>query len=82
MADDLQCTHEAKRNELTVAIFTSYTLQDQTLDKVTSAKYIGVEITENFHWEKHIQATAAKTNKVSAFAYRNLKGCIETSRDA
>ena len=49
-------------------------LHDQTLDKVTRAKYLGIEITENLHWEKHIQATAVKANKVSAFAYRNLKG--------
>ena len=52
---------------------TSYTLHNRTLERVASAKYLRV-LTENLHWRKHIQSTATKTNKVSAFAHRNLKG--------
>ena len=68
--------NEAKCHQLTVTkkrtkISTSYKLHNQTLDKVTSAKYLGIEITENLHWGKHIQETTAKANKVR-----------ETSRDA
>ena len=44
-------------------------------ERVASAKCLGVELTENRHWGKHIQLTAAKANKESAFAYRNPKGC-------
>ena len=57
-------------------IITSYTLHNQTLVRVTSTKYLGVELTEALHRRKHIQSTAVKANnlnKVSAFAYRNLK---------
>ena len=67
--------NEAKCHQLTVTkkinkISTSYKLH-----KVTSVKYIGVEITEHLHWGKHIEATTAKANKVNTFAYRNFKGC-------
>ena len=54
---------------------TSYTLHNQTVERIASAKHLGVELTENFHWGKHIQSSAAKANKVSVFAYRNLKEC-------
>ena len=66
-----QLTVTKKRNRIP----TSYTLHNQTLEGVTSAKYLGVELTENLHCGKHIQSTVATANKVSTFAYRNLKGC-------
>ena len=43
-------------------------LHNQTLERVASAKYLGVELTETLHWGEHIQSTAAKVNKVSAIA--------------
>ena len=52
-----------------------YTIHIQTLEWVASAKYLGVELTETLHWGKHMQSTTVKTNKVSAFPYRNLKRC-------
>ena len=45
-----QLTITKKRNKIS----TSYKLHDQTLDKVISVKYLGVEITKNLHWGKHI----------------------------
>ena len=68
----VKCHHPTvtkKRNRIT----TSYTLHDQILEKVTSAKYLRVEMTENLHCGKHIQAIATNANKVSAFVCRNLK---------
>ena len=59
----------------------SYTLHNQTLQSVSRAKYPGAEfVTENLHWRKPLQSTTAKANKVSAFAYINLKGCPPLSR--
>ena len=55
---------------------TTYTLKKSSPCEVTSTKYLGVELTEALHRRKHIQSTAVKANnlnKVSAFAYRNLK---------
>ena len=46
--------------------------------RVTSAKYLSVQLTENLHWGKHSQATKVKANshckesKSTAFIYRNL----------
>ena len=66
-----QLTVTKKRNRIP----TSYTIHNQTLERVTSAKYLGVELTENLHWGKQMQSTAAKANQKGAFAHKNLKGC-------
>ena len=60
-----------KRNR----ILTSYTFNYQTIERFARAKCLRLELTENLNWGKHIQSTAAKANKVSSFAYRDLKGC-------
>lgn len=52
-----------------------YHLHEQTLEKVESAKYLGIEISNNLKWNKHISQIASKANKTSAFINRNLKGC-------
>ena len=31
-----------------------------TLERVARTKYLGAELTENLHWGKYIQSTAAK----------------------
>ena len=60
-----------KRNRIP----TSYTLNGQTLARVPEAKYLGVNITENLHWDTHVQSIAAKANRDCVFIHRNLKGC-------
>ena len=52
-----------------------YTLHGHPLEHVNSAKYLGVELTNNLNWSKHIHTITAKANKTSAFIWRNLKGC-------
>ena len=52
-----------------------YTLHGQKLEKVKTAKYLGVELADNLNWKDHVHATAKKANRTSAFVYRNLKGC-------
>ena len=52
-----------------------YTLHNQTLERVTEAKYLGVNLIEILYWGKQVTATVAKANTVSAFIYRNLTGC-------
>ena len=54
---------------------TSYTLNGQSLARVSEAKYLGLNITENLHWGTHVQSIVAKSNRVCAFIHRNLKGC-------
>ena len=53
----------------------NYTIHNQTLENVTSAKYLGVEISNDLSWGTHINQVCNKANKTSAFLYRNLRGC-------
>ena len=53
----------------------NYHLHGHRLEEVDSAKYLGVELTKKLSWGKHVNNTAAKVNKTSAFICRNLKGC-------
>ncbi len=69
-----------KCNSLTVTlrkkpIVQHYVLNNKSLERVSSAKYLGVTLTSNLNWAKHVKAITAKANKTSAFVYRNLKGC-------
>ena len=50
-------------------------LHQQPLERVASAKYLGIQLTGGLHWGKHAQSTAAKANRTSVFTSRNLKGC-------
>ena len=59
-------------------IKSSYFLHQQPLEKVNSAKYLGVEITSDLHWGKHINSISSKANQTSAFIYRNLRGCPDS----
>lgn len=53
----------------------SYTLHGQKLEQVPKAKYLGVEINQKLAWKDHVQSIAKRGNRISAFMYRNLKGC-------
>ena len=53
----------------------NYELNGHTLERVDSAKYLGVTLTSNLNWGKHIKSIAAKANKTSAFIHRNIKQC-------
>ena len=64
-----------KRKPLT----TAYSLHNQELASVESAKYLGVEISNNLNWTKHVQSIAAKANRTSAFVYRNIRGCSHST---
>merc|ERR1711867_13262 len=62
-----------KRNR----IIHPYTLHQQHLERVQSAKYLGVEICHNLSWRKHAEAVVSRANRASAFVTRNLQGCPE-----
>ena len=50
-----------------------YTLHGHTLSTVSSAKYLGVTIQSNASWDKHIDTTCAKANRVLGMLRRNLR---------
>ena len=49
-----------------------YTLHQQTLENVQSAKYLGITITENMDWGQHISDISSKATKTLGFLRRNL----------
>ena len=55
----------------------TYTLHEQPLERVKTAKYLGVELSSDLNWGPHIQAVTAKGHRTSAFLTRNLKGCSQ-----
>ena len=51
-----------------------YTLHGQTLDVVDGSKYLGVTVTNNLSWSKHVSDTAGKAHRSLGFLRRNFKG--------
>ena len=51
----------------------NYSMHDQILNRVKSTKYLGVTITSDLNWNKHINQTAGKANQMLGFVKRNIK---------
>ena len=51
----------------------TYKLHSHTLQKVQSAKYLGITIQSNLKWDKHINNITNKANQTLGFLKRNLK---------
>jgi hypothetical protein len=70
--------HPAKCNVLRITkkktkIIHRYTLHSHILEEVSSAKYLGVTISDDMSWNHHIDSTIAKANSKLGFLKRNLK---------
>ena len=50
----------------------NYTLHQQTLEQVQSAKYLGLTITDDLDWGQHISEITCKATKTLGFLWRNL----------
>jgi len=61
---------------------TTYKLHGQTLDTVDASKYLGVTISNNLTWDRHIDNTIGKGNKTLGFIRRNLKDCTKPVKSA
>ena len=53
----------------------TYTLHGQTLDVVDGSKYLGVTVTDNLSWSKHVSDKAGKAHRFLGFLRRNFKHC-------
>ena len=49
-----------------------YRFKDEVLKHVDSAKYLGVEISSEMKWDKHINDTVNKGNRALGFLKRNI----------
>ena len=53
-------------------ILFDYTLHQQKLEQVQSAKYVGITITDNLDWGQHISEISCKATKTIGFLRQNL----------
>ena len=57
--------------------FFNYSLTGQVLKEVMDAKYLGITLSNDLEWSKHIATNANKANSKLLFLRHNLKGCPE-----
>ena len=57
------------------SLSTSYVLHDQVLETTDASKYLGVTISNDLSWSKHVDAVAAKASRTVGFLRRNLSSC-------
>jgi hypothetical protein len=50
-----------------------YNMHGHILETVHSAKYLGITISSDLKWNKHIQQTSSNANRSLSFIRRNLK---------
>ena len=55
----------------------NYSLTGQVLEEVMDAKYLGVTLSNDLEWSKHIATMTNKANSKLSFLRRNLKSCPE-----
>ena len=54
-------------------IIHDYTLHGKVLETVDSAKYLGVTLTRDLRWNRHVENIAYKANRSLGFLQRNLR---------
>ena len=59
---------------------TSYTIHEETLESVESAKYLGITLEKRLKWNKHVASICSKANQRRAFLQRNLRGCTKQTK--
>ena len=52
-----------------------YNINDQVLQQVPSAKYLGVHINQQLKWDTHIDSVTSRANRIIGFLRRNLSLC-------
>ena len=60
----------------------TYRLHGHTLEVVDNGKYLGVHLTNDLTWHKHVDATVAKASKTLCFLRRNLSECTTHVKSA
>lgn len=55
---------------------TSYTITDAILSKVSEYKYLGVYLSSDLNWQRHVDYVTGKAGKALGFLRRNAKNFI------
>ena len=78
LANEIQCgqrsLYESRvtRHQHHKQILFEYSLHNQTLENVQSARYLGITISKNMDWGQHISEISSKATKTLSFLHRNL----------
>ena len=59
----------------------AYTINKSTLKSVESTKYLGVTITSNLNWNRHIENIVGKANQRLRFIGRILRKCNKPTKE-
>ena len=62
-------------------ILFDYSLHNQTLENVQSAKYLGITITDNMDWGYHVSEISYKATKTLGFLCRNLAYVAKSTKE-
>ena len=57
-----------------------YSIGNQILNRLKNHPYLGVEISDNLDWTKHIDNTVTKSQRTLNMLRRNLSGCTQDTR--
>ena len=58
-----------------------YTISDQILQQVPSAKYLGILLNDQLKWDTHIVSITARANSTIGFLHRNLSLCTRDLKE-
>ena len=62
-------------------ILFDYSLHNQTMENVQSAKLLGITISDNMDWGQHISEISSKATKTLGFLCRNLTFAPRSTKD-
>ena len=60
-------------NRKTTKVYRNYVLHGKTLKSVDNAKYLGITISSDLRWNKHVVNITNKANRTLGFLRRNLR---------
>lgn len=58
----------------------AYLINNKPLESVTSYKYLGIHITNNLSWHKHIEHITTKANHTLGYLCRNFHALLFSSK--
>ena len=71
----LKCEVVRITNRKSRLVHAEYYIHQQKLAIVDSAKYLGVNISKNLSWKRHVDVVCKKANSTLAFLQRNIPCC-------
>ena len=64
------------------AFQSTYRLHSQVLEVTDASKYLGVKVSDDLTWSRHISEVAGKVNQTLGFLRRNFKQCTKEVKTA